>query len=288
MINPSGGRSDPGSPRLHAVPADVLADRIAAALILHEPGWRLPRLTALARRYHVSTTEVDAALEELAARHLLRRLPDGQIYRASPAEYRLPLEGLAGLSSQVDPMGGELTCRSRQVSTRRVPEDTGRVLGLDPAEDALVIRCLWHVGGEPAAMTATYLPQRLASLAGDVAVSPLPTPGDPSAAPGSGGPDDLAGHRDQVPQQAGQPGAVQVELSPPAPYVARTLRLPAGRPVAVVTVRFDDPATGTPVALTIAMLRPELFRIVVQAPAGGLPAVGEAGFASVWPPGGEN
>jgi hypothetical protein len=29
----------------------VLADRIAAALLHHEPGWRLPRHTALARRY---------------------------------------------------------------------------------------------------------------------------------------------------------------------------------------------------------------------------------------------
>ncbi|MBO0788837.1 MAG: GntR family transcriptional regulator, partial [Actinobacteria bacterium] len=69
------------------VSAAVLADRIAAALVHHEPGWRLPRLTALARRYNVSTAEVGAAIDQLAARHLLRRLPDGQVYRASPAEY---------------------------------------------------------------------------------------------------------------------------------------------------------------------------------------------------------
>src|SRR5215470_16563050 len=110
--------------RRRRVSAGVLADRMAAALVHHEPGWRLPRLTALARRYNVSVAEVDAAVDELAARHLLRRLPDGQVYRASPAEYLLPLEGLDGLSSSVDPMGGVLTCRSRQASCRRVPEDT--------------------------------------------------------------------------------------------------------------------------------------------------------------------
>ena len=59
--------------------ATVLADRIAAALAHHEPGWRLPRQTALARRYNVSPAEVDAAISELSARHLIRRLPDGQL-----------------------------------------------------------------------------------------------------------------------------------------------------------------------------------------------------------------
>ena len=60
----------------------VLADRIAASLVHHEPGWRLPRHTALARRYNVSTAEIDAAVDELSTRHLVRRLPDGQLYRA--------------------------------------------------------------------------------------------------------------------------------------------------------------------------------------------------------------
>ena len=47
----------------------VLADRMAAALVHREPGWRLPRRTALARRYNVSLTEIDAALGDLARRH---------------------------------------------------------------------------------------------------------------------------------------------------------------------------------------------------------------------------
>jgi hypothetical protein len=39
----------------------------------------------------------------------------------------------------------------------------------------------------------------------------------------------------------------------------------------MVTVSFEDPAVHRPVAITMAMLRPGLFRIVVQAvPAGPL------------------
>src|SRR3979411_1413446 len=91
----------------------VLADRIAAALVHHEPGWRLPRHTALARRYNVSTAEIDAAIDELAARRLIRRLPDGQLYRASPAEYLIPLEGVPGLASHVDPRSGSARARAR-------------------------------------------------------------------------------------------------------------------------------------------------------------------------------
>jgi hypothetical protein len=69
----------------------------------------------------VTIAEIDAAIEILAERHLLTRLPDGQVFRASPAEYRLTLEGLPGFASQVDPMGGELACKSRTVSRRRRP-----------------------------------------------------------------------------------------------------------------------------------------------------------------------
>ena len=79
MLHDEEGR---GAPRRRPAAAAVLADRLAAALVHHEPGWRLPRLTALARRYSVSSAEIDAAIDELAARHLVRRLPDGQVYRA--------------------------------------------------------------------------------------------------------------------------------------------------------------------------------------------------------------
>jgi hypothetical protein len=47
--------------------ASVLAERMAAALLHHEPGWRLPRHSALARRYNVTTAEIAAAPADPAA-----------------------------------------------------------------------------------------------------------------------------------------------------------------------------------------------------------------------------
>ncbi len=261
----------------------MLADRLAAALVHHEPGWRLPRHTALARRYDVSTVQLDEAISELIRRHLIRRLPDGQVYRNSPAEYILSLEGVAGLSSQLDPMGGELTCRSRHTSWRRVPEDIGWVLGVHPADRVCVVRLLWAAGGEPAAHATTYLPPaqaaRIAAAdpgAADAGVrGPLPLAaagGQPAA--GTGG------------VSAGRPAALQMEMQPPPPAVARSLRLSAGQPAAIVTIRFDDRDSGDPSALTVTVLRPDMFRVVVSSGTGRLPGGGDDGpgltFAGAW------
>lgn len=311
--------------RRRGVSTGVLADRMAATLVHHEPGWRLPRLTALARRYNVSAAEIDSAIDELAARHLLRRLPDGQVYRASPAEYYLPLEGLSGLSSHVDPMGGQLVCKSRHVSRRRPPEDIGRSLGLAPGDPVVSIRCVWTVGGEPAALSASYLPERLEQEVPDLGAPPFSplvagspadaspadgTPGDvapPAVSPvdgaapvGGSGParGPLAGAPpDETDPPAGKPyltgasapapgtahaRALQIELAPPPPSVARSLHLPVGELVVTVTVSFEDPASQYPVALTTTMLRPDLFRIVIQATAAPAPAGHTDGLAASW------
>ena len=103
---------------------------MAAALVHREPGWRLPRRSALARRYNVSLTEIDAAIADLARRSLVRRLPDGQLYRASPADYWIPIEGVGGLGTRLDPMGTTITCQSRHVSRREAPQDVAWALGL--------------------------------------------------------------------------------------------------------------------------------------------------------------
>jgi hypothetical protein len=62
-----------------------------------------------------------------------------------------------------------------------------------------------------------------------------------------------------------RPAGLYVELQPPAPSVARSLRLSAGRPAVNVTVRFDSPA-GDPMALATAVLRPDMFRVVIESP----------------------
>ncbi len=272
-------------PRGRSAPAAaVLADRLAAALVHHEPGWRLPRLTALARRYSVSPSEIDAAIDELAARHLVRRLPDGQVYRASPAEYRVPLEGVFGLTSHVDPMGGQLACKSRHTTMRRPPEDIGRSLGLAPGEPVLAVRCLWTVGGEPGALAASYLPERVAA---ELGVLPDGQPGEEEALgaqerSGLIPPDSFPFPWRPAGPDAPQPEAVQLEMGLPPPSAARTLRLAAGEPVATVTVSFADRESGAPVALTMAMLRPELFRIVIEAIPARINPDRANGLASAW------
>jgi DNA-binding GntR family transcriptional regulator len=259
----------------------VLADRIAASLVHHEPGWRLPRHTALARRYNVSTAEIDAAVDELSSRHLVRRLPDGQLYRVSPAEYLIPIEGVPGLGAHADPMGGEIAIRSRQASWRQVPEDIGWALRIAPADPVGVIRVQWTANGEPAAFCTTYLLKEIAGPfinaqgnSGAAGLTLLPI-----TAPAQSDPD----HGVLVP--VGEPRAVHVEMQPPPPSVARSLRLSAGQPAALVTVRFDDPGKGKPVALTIAVFRPDLFRIVVESGEhllGDGGAGGKSTFSEAW------
>jgi DNA-binding GntR family transcriptional regulator len=223
---------------------------MAAALVHREPGWRLPRRTALARRYNVSLTEIDAALGDLSRRSLVRRLPDGQLYRASPADYWIPLEGATGLGTRLDPMGGTITCQTRHVSTREAPQDVAWALHLPCGAPIRVVRCVWVSEGDPAAVSTAYL-------------------SDPVA-------DQDAGSAQEAEQEFPSFGtvlndvpaaAVSVEMSPPQPSVARSLRLSPGQPVITVTVRFDDPATGEPAGLTMVMLKPELFRVSVDSTA---------------------
>jgi DNA-binding GntR family transcriptional regulator len=233
----------------------VLADRMAAALVHREPGWRLPRRSALARRYNVSLTEIDAAIADLARRSLVRRLPDGQLYRASPADYWIPVEGAGGLGTRLDPMGSTITCQTRHVSRREAPQDVAWALRLPTGAAVRVVRCVWLAGDEPAAVSTAYL---LGSADDDGADDPDAPADTDFSSFGS----DLA----SLPA-----AAVSVELSPPQPAVARSLRLSPGQPVITVTVRFDDVGSGTPAGLTVVMLKPELFRVAIdttEAPVG--------------------
>ncbi len=235
----------------------VLADRIAANLVHHEPGWRLPRPSALARRFNASTSEMDAALEDLVGRHLIRRLPDGQLYRVSPADYLLQLTGLPGLASRIDPMGAVITCRSFRVSCRRPPEKIALALGIE-TDSVYVVRLMWTANGQPAALATTYL----ATPPPGLAMGEQPT--TPSMAltvlpPVLAHPDDGAGSAGPFVARA-----VSVEMLPPPPSVARILRMPAGASTTLVTVRFDNITSRTPAAVTVVVLHPGLFRIILE------------------------
>jgi DNA-binding GntR family transcriptional regulator len=238
----------------------VLADRMAAALVHREPGWQLPRRSALARRYNVSMAEIDVALEELARRSLIRRLPDGQLYRASAAEYLIPVEGIDGLSTRLDPMGGEIACQARHVSQRAAPQDVAWALGTAGQGEVRIIRCVWVAGGEPVAISTAYVP------------GAVPQDGD---GPDAEDPEAFRAMLESPPDlrpclPPAYARAVDLELAPPQPSVARSLRLLPGQPAITVTIRFDDQLTGAPAGLTAVTLVPDQFRIVIQA-GGALP-----------------
>src|ERR1700748_2602750 len=75
---PARGPDVTGAP---ARAATVLTDGRPPALVHREPGWRLPRRTALARRYNVSLTEIDAAAGDLGGRALVRALRVRRVVR---------------------------------------------------------------------------------------------------------------------------------------------------------------------------------------------------------------
>lgn len=223
----------------------VLTDRMAAALVHREPGWRLPRRSALARRYSVSAAEIDTAIGELIQRSLIRRLPDGQLYRASPAEYLIPVEGVGGLTTRLDPMGGDVACRARHVSQRGAPREIASALGLAGDSPVRVVRCVWAAGANPVAISTAYVPEAIAASV-------------PRQA--------LASFEEMLDRMPGATSAraVDIELSPPQPAVARSLRLVPGQSAFSVTIRFDDSDAHTPVGLTVVILKPEFFRVVIE------------------------
>jgi UDP-N-acetylmuramyl tripeptide synthase/DNA-binding GntR family transcriptional regulator len=247
--------ADSGAPAaaggLAGTAAGVLADRVAAALVHREPGWRLPRRSALARRYNVSVPEIDAAIGELIRRSLIRRLPDGQLYRASQAEYLIPVEGIGGLSTRLDPMGGEISCQSQHVSQRDAPQDIAWALGTGGEMPVRIVRCTWATAGVPVAVSTAYVPEAVVAAlpAGEAslhqALQSLP-----------------AG---LVATGSAYAAAVDLELSPPQPSVARSLKLVPGQSAISVTIRFDGVGSKSPVGLAVIILKPEHFRVVIEA-----------------------
>jgi DNA-binding GntR family transcriptional regulator len=244
----------------------VLTDRLAASLLDHEPGWRLPRRSDLARRFGVTATEIEAALTQLARRGIVRVIADGQVYRASPAESLISLDGLPCLGSRIDPMGTALTRVSRHVQRRDVPQEITRALRLPPEVGACAIQSTWATDGTVAAVSVTYLPASLADV--------LAPEGDGSAGPSA------ALNLVPLPRSpavpAASPAALYLEVQPPPPWAARLLRLRPAEPAITVSVRFDDPA-GTPLALTVAVLHAARFRIAVETPDSPLAGTPRAG-----------
>jgi DNA-binding GntR family transcriptional regulator len=238
----------------------VLTDRIAAVLAHHQAGWTLPRQSVLARRYHASTRQVAAAIDELAARHLIRVLPDGRACRTSPAEYTFDLTGEHGLVARVEPLHGELSCKSHSVAWHPVRADISAALRIARGEPACILQQLWTVDGEPAAATTSYLAEPaaepfLATANGTQtdslgAILPMP-PARAATLPERG-------------ERLLVPHALSVEMQQPPPWAAKVLRLSAGGSAIAITVKYSEPADGNAAALTTAVLRADHFRVIID------------------------
>jgi hypothetical protein len=238
----------------------VLACRIASILAQHEPGWRLPRPSVLARRFGVSPEAASTAIDDLLARHLVRQRPDGQLCRTSPAEYHLPLPAGQGLQVQVEPARGVLACRSRSVSIQPLREDVARSLGTAAGETGCVLRLQWTVDEEPAGVSTTYAAASLGELVASVAESANPA----------------------VLPLAGVSRLLQLGQQQPAPGLASMLRLAAIEPATVLTAGLSEPGRTGLSALTVAVLRPELFRVTVQSAQVPLPGPAGPGYGAGW------
>jgi len=248
----------------------VLANRLAAALAHRQPGWVLPRPSVLARRYQVTTRQITAAIDELAARHLIRVLPDGQACRISPAEYMLELAGQHSLAALAEPVNGPLACKSQSIAWHSVRADIAQVLAIAPGEPACILQMLWTVNGSPAAATTSYLSEQTAkpvvaameNAELETFQTILPMPAETA---GSGHEHDVFRTDSLV------PSSLHIEMQQPPPWAAKALRLSACDSAIGISVSYADAATGKPGGLTVAVLRPGEFRVVVDSVVTPLP-----------------
>lgn len=109
------------------------------------------------------------------------------------------------------------------------------MLGLPHAREAIEIRCVWTADGDRAALSTTYLPDPPGAGPGELGASSLEdTLNFVSLASTSAA------------RTAVRAEALHVEVQPPAPAAARTLRLAPGVSALTVTVRFSGACPGSP------------------------------------------
>ena len=107
-----------------------------------------------ARRYNDSATHIGPRPRNWPPAIWYTGCPTGQIDRASPARYFIPLESVPGLTSAPGPIGHAIACQSRDEAVRRPPEEIGWAPGLAPdrAQRRPVIaekRCTADVSWQP-------------------------------------------------------------------------------------------------------------------------------------------
>jgi hypothetical protein len=148
-----------------------------------------------------------------------------------------------------------------------VRPDVESALGIASGDPVCILQMLWTLSGEPAAATTTYLagPAAETVLAEIEAADPesfrtiLPMP-PARIAISDGALADLAGPGGP----ALIPHALHIEMQQPPPWAAKALRLSACDSAIGITVNYAEPVEGHAAALTVAVLRPSEFRVIVD------------------------
>jgi DNA-binding GntR family transcriptional regulator len=268
---PAAGRRQAGQPDVGEC-LGVLACRIAGSLVHHEPGWRMPRFSVLARHFGVSQEQVADAVDQLSARGLVRRQPGGHFSRSSPAEYHIPLSAEASLRTAIVPLRGALTCRAKTVSKEKLRDDVAFALRASAGAAGCVLKLQYAGGDELAALSTTYVTAAFRPLLDKLAAEDAP---------------ELLPLGAQTVDRRGRQ-AVQLEMQLPSAGVASLMRLGPGEKAIVVSATIDDRAGGGPAALTVAVLRPDQFRITISSAESPLvawrdfPAEGQRASARPW------
>jgi hypothetical protein len=241
----------------------VLARRLGETIAHHEPGWPLPRASILSRTFDVAPADLVAALRELESVRFITRQPGGRFRRTIPSEVRFTVVGQASLRARVTFIGTDLTCTHRTVSWRPIRHHIERALGMDPGQDACVIRMTWTSACETVGLSTTY-------LTSEGAAAFTPTDDRTRLDLQILAPFESARSKGDPCVQAAQLGSFHAEMQHPPGWAATALCLPALGQAMIVTAAYTNPGSAAAMAVTTAILRPDAFRLTAWSPAPAL------------------
>lgn len=155
-----GGRIDRRSPLpYYAQLKRLLVDRLDTEIVA---GSRLPGEMALCDEYGVSRTVVRKALDELESEgRIVRRKGQGTFAAARKTDETL-FQSLTGLYEDVRARGEVLRSRVLAFGMIQAPADVAAALEVAEDDEVVHLERLRFVGGEPWALTSTYLQSDIA------------------------------------------------------------------------------------------------------------------------------
>jgi GntR family transcriptional regulator len=235
-------RSDEGSQ------AVVLADSLHQMLGQLPPGSRAPSEHELAQRHGVNRLTARAVLQELEARHVVRRRQGAPTYVVRRYDYLVSASLPPSWTTAVREAGGEPVNATESIEVVPASEDVAHGLGLTVNDPVILLRRLRFVDGLLAGAADSWLPADL-------------VPGLPEVLSANGSLhqvlEDVYGL-----DVARSRLRVDVDLAPPE--VATRLQLRAPRDVIHLHSCCVSRRRDRPVEFMHSWLRADVFRLVID------------------------